>query len=41
MPPNEKNPNAKLVYSVAGWISTKERWIQFGKEWRKALGQRK
>jgi hypothetical protein len=33
----EKNPDVKLVYTVAGWISTVEKWQEFGKEWRQAL----
>lgn len=28
-----------LIYSVAGWISTVDKWTEFGKEWKAALGE--
>lgn len=36
----EKNPNDPLIYTVAGCLSTIEKWSRFGKQWKSALKSR-
>lgn len=36
----EKNPNDPLIYTVAGCLSTVEKWSRFGKQWKSALKSR-
>lgn len=35
----EKNPDEPLVYTVACWLSTAQKWLLFGKKWRFALSK--
>ena len=35
--PTAKDPNPPLVYTVAGWLSTVEKWSKFGKQWKAEL----
>jgi len=35
--PTKKEPNPTLVYTVACWLSTVEKWSRFGKQWKAEL----
>lgn len=35
----EKNPDDPLVYTVACWVSTAQKWLLFEKKWRFALNR--